>query len=82
MRGWISTAPNYRQPVALGSEMIGFTVGQVAASSHPDYAVGDFVAGRQGWQEWALSDGSDIDRALDPNQAPLTTALHLLGHTG
>ncbi|MEM7222720.1 MAG: NADP-dependent oxidoreductase [Pseudomonadota bacterium] len=82
MRGWISTWPNYRDPVALGSVMVGFTVGQVLASRHPDYPVGCFVLGRQGWQEWALSDGSDIDRRLDPDQAPLTAHLHVLGHTG
>ena len=82
MRGWIADAPNYRDPVPLGALMPGFTVGEVTASDHPDYPVGTFVAGRQGWQEWAVSDGSGIDRRLDPDQAPLSTALHLLGHTG
>ena len=82
MRGWIADAPNYRDPVPLGAVMPGFTVGEVTATNHPDYAVGDIVAGRQGWREWALSDGSDIDRKLDPEAAPVSTALHLLGHTG
>lgn len=82
MRGWIADAPNYREPVPLGAVMPGFTVGQVAASEHPDYALGEIVAGRQGWQEWAVSDGSNIDRKLDPEAAPVSTALHLLGHTG
>ena len=82
MRGWIADAPNYRDPVPLGSVMPGFTVGEVTASNHPDYAVGDIVAGRQGWCEWAVSDGSTVDRKLDPEQAPISTALHVLGHTG
>jgi len=82
MRGWISDAPNYRDPVPLGAVMPGFTVGEVAASNHPDYKVGEIVAGRQGWREWALSDGKDIDRKLDPTLAPVSTALHVLGHTG
>ncbi len=82
MRGWIADAPNYRDPVPLGAVMPGFTVSEVAASEHPDYAVGEIVAGRQGWREWAVSDGSDIDRKLDPEAAPITTALHLLGLTG
>ena len=82
MRGWISEAPNYREALPLGSVMIGFTVGEVAASRHPDYAAGDFVLGRQGWCEWALSDGGDIHRKLDPAEAPISTALHVLGHTG
>ena len=82
MRGWISEAPNYREALPLGEVMIGFTVGEVAASNHPDYAAGDVVLGRQGWREWAISDGSDIHRKLDPAEAPVSTALHVLGHTG
>lgn len=82
MRGWISDAPNYRDPVPLGAVMPGFTVGEVVVSKHSDYAAGEMVFGRQGWREWALSDGGDIDRKLDPEQAPVTTALHILGLTG
>lgn len=82
MRGWISEAPNYREALPLGQVMIGFTVGQVAVSHHPDYTVGDFVLGRQGWREWALSDGADIHRKVDPGDGPVSTALHVLGHTG
>jgi NADPH-dependent curcumin reductase CurA len=82
MRGWISEAPNYRDPVPLGALMPGFTVGEVAESRHPDYAVGEIVAGRLGWQDWALSDGTTIDRKVDPAAAPITTALHVMGHTG
>jgi len=82
MRGWISDAPNYREPLPLDETMFGFTVGQVSASNHPDYAAGDLVAGRQGWREWAVSDGSDIDRKLTPAGFPVTCHLHLLGLTG
>ena len=82
MRGWISEAPNYREALPLNSVMTGFTVGEVAAGDHPDYAVGDVVLGRQGWSEWAISDGSDIHRKLDSAEAPISTALHVLGHTG
>ena len=82
MRGWISEAPNYRAPLPLGEVMIGFTVGEVATSRHPDYAAGDLVLGRQGWRAWAVSDGGDIHRKLDPAEAPISTALHVLGHTG
>lgn len=82
MRGWISDAPNYREPLPLGEVMFGFTIGRVAASRHPDYAEGDLVAGRQGWREWAISDGSDIDRKIAPASFPVTCHLHLLGLTG
>jgi NADPH-dependent curcumin reductase CurA len=79
MRGWIAEAANYSDPVPIGGVMTGFTVGEVIESNHPDYAVGSIVQGRQGWQEYAVSDGSDIDREVDPGQAPIRAALHVLG---
>lgn len=82
MRGWIAEGPNYSAPVPLGGAMRSFTVGRVEASNHPDYPVGCHVAGRQGWQLWAVSDASDIDRIVDPDLAPLSANLHLLGMTG
>lgn len=82
MRGWIAEGPNYSEPVPLGGVMRSFTLGRVEVSQHPDYPVGSYVSGRQGWQDWAISDGSDIDRVVDPEQAPLSANLHLLGMTG
>lgn len=82
MRGWIAEGPNYSEPVPLGGVMRSFTLGRVEVSQHPDYPVGTYVSGRQGWQDWAISDGSDIDRVVDPAQAPLSANLHLLGMTG
>ncbi len=82
MRGWISETPNYRDPVPLGSVMPGFTVGEVEISEHPDYAAGELVCGRLGWRDWALGDETTIDRKVEPAYAPVTTALHVLGHTG
>jgi len=81
-RGWIAEVPNYREPVPLGSAMPGFTLGEIAASNHPDYRVGELVYGRQGWREWAVSDGSDIVRRVDPRHGPLPINLSLLGITG
>jgi NADPH-dependent curcumin reductase CurA len=82
MRGWIAEAANYSTPVPLGSPMRSFTLGEVVESNRPDYAPGDLVYGRQGWQEWAISDGSDIDRKVDPADGPVTAALHVLGLNG
>ncbi|MBE9554155.1 MAG: NADP-dependent oxidoreductase [Proteobacteria bacterium] len=82
MRGWIAERANYSKPVPLGSPMRSFTLGEVAESNHPDYAAGDLVYGRQGWQEWAVSDGADIDRKVDRGQGPVTAALHVLGVNG
>jgi NADPH-dependent curcumin reductase CurA len=81
-RGWIAEVPNYRDPVPLGAVMPGFTLGEIVESHHPDWRVGDLVYGRQGWREWAVSDGSDIVRRVDPNHGPLPINLSLLGITG
>jgi hypothetical protein len=82
MRGWIAEVPNYRDPVPLGAVMPGFTLGEVVASNHAVYAKGELVYGRQGWREWAVSDGSDIVRRADPAHGPLPINLSLLGLTG
>lgn len=82
MRGWIADAPNYSDPVAIGAPMTGFTVGEVVESRHSGYPVGTIVQGRQGWRRFAVSDGSDIDRIVDPTLAPISTALHVLGMNG
>ena len=82
MRGWIAEAANYSAPVPLGGAMRSFTLGEVVESRHPDYVPGDLVYGRQGWQEWAVSDGADIERKVDPADGPVTAALHVLGLNG
>ena len=82
MRGWIAEAANYSTPVPLGAPMTGFTVGEVVESRHPGYPVGTIVQGRQGWRRYAVSDGSDVDRVVDPGLAPISTALSVLGLNG
>jgi len=61
--------------------MEGGTVSRVEASRHKDFAPGDAVLSRAGWQEYALSDGAGL-RKLDPMRAPLSTALGVLGMPG
>lgn len=82
MRGWIAAGANYSEPVPIGGVMRSFAVGRVARSNHPAYPEGSYVMGRLGWQDWALSDGATIDRRVDPEEAPLSANLHLLGMTG
>lgn len=82
MRGWIAEAANYSTPVPLNGPMTGFTVGEVIESKNSDYPVGTLVQGRQGWRKFAVSDGSDIDRIVDPSLAPISTALSVLGING
>ena len=57
MRGWVSAVANYSTPVGIGEVMRSFAAGEVIASRHASYAVGDRVMGMLGWQEYAVSDG-------------------------
>ena len=81
MRGRMSDAPSYARPVAIGEVMVGAVVGEVVRSSHPDFAVGDVVEERLGWQEYAISRGREA-RKVDPTLAPISTALGILGMPG
>jgi NADPH-dependent curcumin reductase len=57
------------------------TVAQVLESRHPEHRPGEFVVVRNGWQQFALSSGQGV-RRLDPNSAPVSTALGVLGLPG
>jgi NADPH-dependent curcumin reductase CurA len=80
MRGRMSDAPSYAAPVAVGDPMCGHTVSEVVESRNPRFAVGDVVAGYDGWQQFAVSSGREL-RTLDRG-LPVTTALHVLGMPG
>ncbi len=81
MRGRMSDAPSYARPVAVGEVMVGAVVGAVVRSRHPDFAEGDVVEERLGWQEYGLSRGREA-RKVDPRLAPISTALGVLGMPG
>src|SRR5262249_15460065 len=81
MRGRMSDAPSYAAPVAVGGVMVGHTVSEVLESRHPQFRAGDVVAGYDGWQTHAVSNGQGL-RTLDPSAAPVSTALGVLGMPG
>jgi NADPH-dependent curcumin reductase CurA len=88
---WLSLDPYLRNVmrghalygVALrpGDPMHGDTVARVVESRHTGFVPGDFVVVKSGWQEYALSDGQGV-RKVDPAQAPVSTALGVLGMPG
>lgn len=81
MRGRMSDRVSYAAPVDLGSVMVGGTVSQVMQSNHPQFSVGDFVLGYDGWQAYGVSKGETL-RKLDPKQAPISYALGITGMPG
>jgi NADPH-dependent curcumin reductase len=80
MRGRMSDAPSYAKPVDLGELMVGHTVSRVIESRQPDFRPGDLVAGYDGWQEYAVSNGAGL-RKLDGSLPP-STAIGVLGMPG
>jgi NADPH-dependent curcumin reductase CurA len=81
MRGRLSAARSYADPVAIGDVMIGGTVGEVVESRCAGLAPGDLVLSYSGWQSAAVAEGREV-RKLDPSVAPVTTALGVLGMPG
>jgi NADPH-dependent curcumin reductase CurA len=72
--------PGYAPPVPLGGVVVGGTVSQVVESRHAGFKAGELVLANAGWQDYALSDGSDL-LALDDMDRP-SLALGGLGMPG
>src|SRR6476620_1666336 len=81
MRGRLSDAPSYADPVAVGDVIVGGTVCVVEESRDPSYAQGDVVLSYSGWQTHAIAHAGHV-RKLDPSSAPISTALGVLGMPG
>jgi NADPH-dependent curcumin reductase CurA len=81
MRGRMRDVASYAAPVGIDEVMTGGTVGEVVASNHPDFEIGDIVEDRLGWQEYALG-GIPSMRKIDPALAPISTANGILGMPG
>jgi NADPH-dependent curcumin reductase CurA len=81
MRGWMNEGKSYIAPVGVGEVMRAGGVGRVVASKHPGIAVGDFVYGTLGIQEYAIVKGASLTK-VDPKVAPLPVYLGTLGMPG
>ncbi|MET8135833.1 NADP-dependent oxidoreductase [Streptomyces sp. NPDC005251] len=81
MRGRMSAAKSYVAPFELGKTMQGGAVGEVIASNAEGIEVGDHVLHFLGWREYAIVDAKQAVK-VDPEAAPLSTYLGVLGMTG
>lgn len=81
MRGRMNDGPSYAPAVGLGDVMVGGTVGRVEATRNPSFKVGQLVSGFGGWQEFAVSDGSDL-AVIDNLASTPSLALSVLGMPG
>jgi NADPH-dependent curcumin reductase CurA len=81
MRGRISGVRSYAKPTEIGEVIEGRVVGRVARSNHPDFREGDYAIGGYGWQLYSAVAGDTLLK-LDPAEAPISTALGILGMPG
>ncbi|MDE2400169.1 MAG: NADP-dependent oxidoreductase [Burkholderiales bacterium] len=84
MRGRMNDSKSYAEPQPLNSVMLGGTVGEVVASKHPKFAVGDQVLGMGGWQEYAVVDAHvrGAIHKIDTTHIPLSAYLGSVGMPG
>ncbi|MBS2004427.1 MAG: NADP-dependent oxidoreductase [Cyanobacteria bacterium SZAS LIN-5] len=71
----------YDVPHPLGIVQRAGTVGKIVASNSQKFSQGDWVLGYNGWQLFARCHESEIQK-LDPEAAPVSTALGVLGMPG
>ncbi|WP_319534979.1 NADP-dependent oxidoreductase [uncultured Vibrio sp.] len=81
MRGRMSDAESYAEPVAIDDVMVAGTVSQVEVSNHPDYEVGEWVLAYTGWQDYAISTGEMVIK-LGKNPQNPSYALGVAGMPG
>lgn len=81
MRGMMEEPKSYSPGFKVGQPLTGRSVGRVVVSHHADFAAGDFVYERLPWQHYSVSDGRKAKK-VDPNVAPLSTYLGVVGVPG
>jgi NADPH-dependent curcumin reductase len=81
-RGWISTGANYADPVPIGEVMRSLAVGSVAGTRNVKYAVGDYLYGWFGWQDYCVAGETQVLARVQPAQGPVSMGLGLYGISG
>lgn len=81
MRGRMSEAKSYAEPVAIDAVMVGASVCQVVSSNNPKFSEGQWVLAYTGWQTYGISDGSDLMPLGDEPTNP-SFALGIMGMPG
>lgn len=81
MRGRMNDAKSYAEPVKIGGVMTGQVVAEVMESNLEGYAEGEYVLAGSGWQDYALSDGTDVLNLGKSPENP-SWALGILGMPG
>lgn len=83
MRGFMDKgdSDNAGTKFKLNEAITSRTVAQVIDSSNDDFKKGDIVHGRFAWKKYQSVSADDIE-TVDPDLAPISTAVSMLGVTG
>ena len=81
MRGRMNDAKSYIAPFELNKVIAGGVVAEVVESKSNDFKQGDIVTGHLNWSEYSLANEQAV-RKIDPNIAPISTHLGILGMPG
>lgn len=81
MRGRMSAAKSYADPVELDDVMVGATVCQVEESNNANFQVGEWVLAYTGWQDYGVSNGEGLIK-LGLNPTNPSYALGIMGMPG
>lgn len=81
MRGRMSDAESYADPLEIGDVIMGATVAQVVESNNDKFANGDLVVANSGWQDYSVSDGEGVLK-LDKTMSNPSYGLGVLGMPG
>ena len=82
LRSRLSGVTTYAPPIALGSVITGFVVGEVLETRDERFGVGDIVTGAWGWRDVANVRGDAIQLAPARGDLPLSSLLGVLGIPG
>ncbi|GAD80155.1 NADP-dependent oxidoreductase [Vibrio ezurae] len=81
MRGRMSDAKSYADPIAIDDVMVGGTVCQVTQSNNSEFTVGEWVLAYTGWQDYCVSNGQGLVK-LGMNPEHPSFALGVMGMPG
>ena len=81
MRDRMRAGESYAEPWGVGDPLEGGVVGEVVADNGTEFEAGDVVAGNLRWADFSTAAGPDLQR-VDPDLAPISTALGVLGMPG
>ncbi|ELI0349843.1 NADP-dependent oxidoreductase [Vibrio vulnificus] len=81
MRGRMSDAKSYAEPVGIDEVMVGGTVCQVEVSNHAEFEVGEWVLAYTGWQDYTISNGEGLIK-LGKQPSHPSYALGVMGMPG